>query len=282
MPPRASRLRSLLAATLAMVCVSAPLSAAAGPAGWVQVWADEFNQPQGTGPDRNKWNMEIGNGSDGWGNKELQYYTDRTNNAVVDQAGNLVLIAWREQWGNCWHGGACQYTSARMTTRGKFERAYGRFEARMKLPVGQGIWPAFWMLGNDIDTARWPNCGEIDIMENVGREPYTVHGTIHGPGYSGAQGIGASKNSPDGRRYTDGFHDFAVEWSPTDIKWFVDGQLYQQRTAADLRGNRWVFDHRFFMILNLAVGGNWPGSPDGSTVFPQHLVVDWVRVFEWR
>ncbi|MCO1577608.1 glycoside hydrolase family 16 protein [Crossiella sp. SN42] len=273
-----------LATLLAAVGVSAPaVPATAGPAAWAQVWSDEFNGPNGGGVDRNKWNFDIGNAqANGWGNNELQYYTDRTSNAATDGAGNLVITARRETHGQCWNGRACDYTSARLLTKGKFERAYGRFEARMKLPYGQGIWPAFWMLGNNFPGTRWPDCGEIDIMENIGREPTTVHGTIHGPGYSGAQGIGASKASPDGRPYSQNFHTFAIEWSPTDIKWFVDGQLFQRRTPADLGGRRWVFDHPFFMILNLAVGGNWPGNPDGSTVFPQRLTVDYVRVFEWR
>ncbi|MBP2478696.1 beta-glucanase (GH16 family) [Crossiella equi] len=280
---RRSRVTVALATLLTALSAASFLPAAsAAPAAWAQVWSDEFNGPNGGGVDRNKWNFDLGNGSGGWGNNELQSYTDRTSNAATDGAGNLVITARRETNGNCWNGRPCDYTSARLLTRGKFERAYGRFEARMKLPSGQGIWPAFWMLGNNFGSAGWPNCGEIDIMENVGKEPNTVHGTIHGPGYSGGSGIGAAKNSPDGRPYSENFHTFAIEWSPTDIKWFVDGQQYQRRTPADLGGNRWVFDHPFFMILNLAVGGNWPGNPNASTVFPQRLSVDYVRVFEWR
>jgi len=175
---------------------------------------------------------------------------------------------------NCWYG-RCEYTSARLNTAGKFTQTYGRFEARMKLPRGASMWPAFWALGQDIGSVGWPNCGEIDFMENIGREPNTVHGTLHGPGYSGAGGIGAAYNGPV---FADGFHTFTVEWRPNQIQWFVDGNHFQTRTPADLNGNRWVFDHPFFMILNLAVGGNWPGPPDGNTRFPQQLVIDYVRV----
>src|SRR6185295_12134975 len=154
-----------------------------------------------------------------------------------------------------------EHTSARLKTQGKFEQAYGRFEARLKVPRGQGLWPAFWMLGNDIGTAGWPRCGEIDVMENIGREPATVHGTIHGPGYSGAGGIGAAFILPGGAPVADDFHVFAVEWEATAIRWYVDGTLYQTRTPTDLpAGQRWAFDHPFFMVLNVAVGGGWPGS----------------------
>jgi beta-glucanase (GH16 family) len=148
----------------------------------------------------------------------------------------------------------------------------------MKLPRGQGMWPAFWMLGNDIGTVGWPNSGEIDIMENVGYEPGTVHGTIHGPGYSGSAGIGAGYTLSNGQSFSDAFHTFAVDWAPNSIKWSVDGVVYETRTPADLGSNRWVFDHPFYMILNLAVGGYWPGDPNSSTVFPQQLVVDYVHV----
>jgi beta-glucanase (GH16 family) len=217
-------------------------------------------------------------GGSGWGNNEQQYYTNSTRNAAMDGAGNLVITARRENPSNfqC-HYGTCQYTSARLLTSATFTRAYGRFEARMKLPRGQGIWPAFWMLGNDIGSAGWPNSGEIDIMENIGREPSTVHGTIHGPGYSGAGGIGAPYSI--GGAFADAFHTFSVDWSPNLIIWYVDGNEFQRRTPASLNGNRWVFDHPFFMIMNVAVGGYWPGYPDGTTMFPQSLAVDYVRVY---
>ncbi|MCG3163879.1 MAG: Beta-glucanase [Acidobacteria bacterium] len=246
---------------------------------WTLVWSDEFNGPSSSPVDEAKWVFDIGGG--GWGNNELQYYTDSVKNASVDGAGNLVITAIKNMLprkNRCWYG-QCQYSSARLKTRGKFEQAYGRFEARIRIPYSQSIWPAFWMLGNNITSAGWPACGEIDIMENIGREPATVHGTIHGPGYSGAGGIGAAYNLSSGR-FADDFHIFAIEWEPNAVRWYVDGSLYQTRTTADLpAGAAWVLDHSFFMLLNVAVGGNWPGSPDSTTVFPQKMYVDYVRVY---
>ncbi len=240
-----------------------------------QTWADEFNRPAGTPVDGSKWTSETGGG--GWGNNERQFYTTSTSNAVHDGNGNLVITARRENPADyqCYYG-RCEYTSARLVTSGKFSQAYGKYEARIKIPRGQGIWPAFWMLGQDIGQVGWPNSGEIDIMENIGREPNRVYGTVHGPGYSGGAGITGSRDI--GRPLADEFHTYGVEWSPDLIRWFLDGQEYHRITPANLGGNRWVFNKPFFMILNVAVGGNWPGYPDGSTQFPQSMVVDWVRV----
>ncbi len=269
--------RAGLAAVLCFL-LGAP---AAAQTTWTLAWSDEFNGPAGSAVDGTKWVAEIGNGSNGWGNHQREYNTNSTRNASMDGAGNLVITAIKESLGKkyrCWYG-ECQYTSARLKTQGRFEQAYGRFEARIRVPYGQGIWPAFWMLGNNIQTAGWPACGEIDIMEHIGREPYNVYGTIHGPGYSGAGGIGAPYTLTSAR-FTDDFHVFAVEWEPNQIRWYVDGQLYQTRTPADLPpGSAWVFDHPHFMILNLAVGGYWPGDPDSTTVFPQKMYVDYVRVY---
>jgi beta-glucanase (GH16 family) len=171
------------------------------------------------------------------------------------------------------------YTSARLSTEHHFSKKYGRFEARIQLPKGQGVWPAFWLLGEDFSTAGWPACGEIDIMENVGKEPATVRGTLHGPGYSGENPLTTAYALPRGR-FSDGFHVFAVEWEPEAIRFYVDGELFATKTPADLpAGSRWVFDHPFFILLNLAVGGNLPGHPDDSTVFPQRMLVDYVRVY---
>ncbi|MGH3729582.1 MAG: lectin [Micromonosporaceae bacterium] len=248
--------------------------AAVGPL----TWSDEFNAAAGTAPNSNKWKHDIG--GHGWGNNELEYYTDSTRNAAHDGNGNMVITARKENpAGYQCHYGTCEYTSARLLTAGKFDQAYGRFEARLKVPYGQGIWPAFWMLGNDIATNPWPNSGEIDIMENIGREPSTVHGTIHGPGYSGAGGIGGAYTLPNGQKFSDGFHTFTVDWAPDSITWYIDGNQFLRKTPADLGGNRWVFDHPFFMLLNVAVGGYWPGYPDGSTVFPQTMTIDYVRVY---
>ena len=196
------------------------------------------------------------------------------------QNGNLVIKVLQEKYTGA-DGVTRNYTSARLKTQGKFSQAYGRFEARIKIPRGQGIWPAFWMLGDDVDKAGWPACGEIDIMENIGKEPSLVHGTIHGPGYSGAKGIGAPDSLPANQPFADDFHVFAVEWEPNTIRFYVDDHLYATRTPADLPpGAQWVYDHPFFILLNVAVGGDWPGNPDASSTFPQTMLVDYVRVYE--
>jgi len=275
--PRTAFAAALLCATVATSTPAAgtPHQTAAPDAGIAATtFADEFNAPAGTPVDGAKWATETG---DNVNNHERQYYTTSTSNAVHDGQGNLVITARRENPGNyqCWYG-RCEYTSARLNTSGRFTQTYGHFETRLKMSRGQGMWPAFWMLGNDIGNVGWPQSGEIDIMENVGFEPSTVHGTIHGPGYSGSGGIGAGYSN--GGAFADGFHTFALDWSPGRLVWSVDGNVYQTRTPADLGGRQWVFDHPFFIILNLAVGGYWPGDPDGSTPFPNTLTVDYVRV----
>ncbi|GAA2383627.1 hydrolase [Catellatospora methionotrophica] len=260
--------------TVPATVITATPALAVGP----QTWSDEFNAAAGAPVNGSKWKFDIGGG--GWGNNELQYYTNSTSNAVHDGAGNLVITARRENPAGygCWYG-SCQYTSARLLTADRFTQTYGRFEARIKIPRGQGIWPAFWMLGSDIGTNPWPNSGEIDIMENIGKEPGTVHGSLHGPGYSGCCSLTGQYTLPGGARLADAFHTYAVDWAPDSVTWFIDGIQYSRKTRADAGSNRWVFDHPFFMLLNVAVGGNWPGNPDGSTVFPQSMVIDYVRVF---
>lgn len=244
--------------------------------GWNLVWNDEFKGPNNSPVDLTRWTPEIG--GHGWGNNELQYYTNRIDNAYQHD-GSLVIKAISEKYKGT-DTVTRDFTSARLITKNKFSQAYGRFEARIKVPYGQGIWPAFWLLGTDIDSVGWPNCGEIDVMENIGKEPSTIHGTLHGPGYSGAQGINASYTLPDNRRFADSFHTFAVEWEPNVIRFYCDDHLYKTRTPADLpQGARWVFDRPFFILLNVAVGGNWPGSPDDTTIFPQTMLVDYVRVY---
>ncbi|HCT80427.1 MAG TPA: 1,3-beta-glucanase [Micromonosporaceae bacterium] len=269
---------AVLAATT-LAAISQPAQHASADIGGL-TWADEFTGAAGTPPNSSRWAYDVGGG--GWGNNELEYYTTSTRNAALDGNGNLVITARRENPAgyNCWYG-SCQYTSARLLTAGKFTQAYGRFEARLKVPRGQGLWPAFWMLGDNIGQVGWPASGEIDIMENVGFEPNTVHGTLHGPGYSGGSGVGGAYSLPGGAAFADAFHTFTIDWAPDSITWYVDGVQYQRRTAADLRGNPWVFNRPFFMILNVAVGGNWPGSPNASTVFPQTMVLDYVRVYAW-
>jgi beta-glucanase (GH16 family) len=274
---RRLRLAGLFAAIIAGAAMipAIPATGADGPTIQATTFADEFDGPAGTRVDGSKWVTETGN--NGGNNHERQFYTNSASNASLDGQGHLVITARRENPGNfqCWYG-TCQYTSARMNTSGRFTQTYGHFETRMRLPRGQGMWPAFWMLGNNIGSVGWPQSGEIDIMENIGRTPNTAYGTIHGPGYSGAGGIGATFNTPG--PLADAFHVFAIDWSPNRIAWSVDGTVYEVRTPADLGGRQWVFDHPFFILMNLAVGGDFPGDPDGSTVFPQQLVVDYVRV----
>lgn len=232
------------------------------------VWEDNFDGPAGQRPDAARWTYDIGTD---WGNAQLEYDTDRPQNVSLDGQGRLAITARKESFGGQ------PYTSARIVTRELFERAYGRFEARIQLPSGAGMWPAFWLLGANIDEVGWPACGEIDIMEYRGQEPSTIHGSLHGPGYAGAQAVTRRFNLTQDR-FDTGFHVFAVEWTPERIDWYVDETRYQSVTPDDLPGE-WVYDHPFYIILNLAVGGNFVGPPNENTTFPQTMLVDWVRVY---
>jgi beta-glucanase (GH16 family) len=236
------------------------------------VWQDEFDGPQGQNPDSTKWAFDIGTGDNGWGNQELQYYTNRSENISLDGSGNLVITARRESFG----GRA--FTSARIKTQGLFEQTYGRFEASIKMPWGPGIWPAFWLLGSDVEIVGWPQCGEIDIMEYRGQQTNLIHGTVHGPGYSGGNSVTKSFGFEQARFDTD-FHLFVVEWGTDYIRFYVDDVLYQQIEPGDLSGP-WVFNHPFFIILNVAVGGNYVGFPTNETPFPQSMIIDYVRVYK--
>ena len=249
----------------------------AGESRWTLIWSDEFDGPDDSRPDAAKWKFDIG--GNGWGNHELEYYTNRPENSFV-RGGNLVIQALKESFTGPDHI-TRDYTSARMATQGLFEQAYGRFEARIKIPRGRGMWPAFWLLGNDIGKIGWPACGEIDIMENIGKEPSSVHGSMHGPGYSGDRAFTSTYKFPGGVHFFDDFHVFAIEWEPKAVSFFVDQELYATFTPSRLpAGMDWVFEHPFFIILNLAVGGDWPGPPDSATVFPQAMLVDYVRVYK--
>ena len=253
------------------------LSPQAAESRWTLVWSDEFNGPDGSRPDAAKWKFEVG--GNGWGNQELQYYTTRPENSFI-RGGNLVIQTLQESFTGT-DRVTRNYTSARMTTQGLFEQAYGRFEARVKIPRGQGIWPAFWLLGNDFGKVGWPACGEIDIMENIGKEPSTIHGSMHGPGYSGDFDFTSVYKLPGGVNFFDDFHVFAIEWEPGTVRFYVDQELYSTFTPSRLpAGRKWVFDHPFFIVLNVAVGGLWPGLPDSTTVFPQAMLVDYVRVYK--
>lgn len=257
------------------------------------VMSDEFDTDGAL--DTSIWSYDIGTGENGWGNSELQYYTDRSENVTV-QNGILVITANKESFNGS------SYTSARISTKGKFDQKYGRFEARIRLPWGQGIWPAFWLLGDNIDEVSWPYCGEIDILEFRGQQPTQVLGTIHGPGYSAGGSISKSYNL-ENDRFDTGFHIFGIEWGPQYINFYVDDVLYNQITPENLptgappehlcdelpeercnefkaRWNKWAFDQPFYIIMNLAVGGNFVGSPNNETVFPQTMLVDYVRVYK--
>lgn len=255
---------------LSLTAASALATAQSVP-GWNLLWADEFSQVDGTKPDSSKWGYDRG--GSGWGNNELQSYTDRIQNARIEN-GHLVIEAREE------NSDGRNFTSARLLTKGKAAWTYGRIEARIRIPKGRGIWPAFWMLGANIDSVGWPNCGEIDILENIGSLPSTLYGTLHGPGYSGANGV-SGNTVLAGAALGDDFHIYAIEWEENRIRWFLDGQPFFTLTPANLpNGSSWVFNQPQFLILNVAVGGNWPGSPDASTSFPQRMTVDYVRVYQ--
>jgi beta-glucanase (GH16 family) len=245
--------------------------------GWVLTWSDEFDQPDGSAVDPSKWNQLDAAATS---NMELEYYTGGTANAVVEN-GMLVITVRTEGASQytCSYG-PCLYTSARLNTLGKFAQQYGRFEARIQIPRGQGLWPAWWMEGSDKPMVGWPACGEIDIMENIGRTPSTDYGSMHGPGDAGAYDLTGNISLPDGGALADDFHVYAVEWDRTAVHFFLDQTEFETRVPSDLPpGQPWEFDKPFFLILNVAVGGNWPGNPNASTQFPQTMLVDYVRVY---
>jgi beta-glucanase (GH16 family) len=236
------------------------------PEGWDLVWHDEFD---GDTIDETNWTYDLGAG--GWGNGEAQYYTDRPENAHLED-GLLVIEARQERYEEAY------YTSARLKSQGLQEFQYGRIEARLKVPAGKGLWPAFWMLGSNFETVGWPDCGEIDIMEYIGREPDLIFGTLHGPGYAGASGL--SKWNRQDYAIADDFHTYAIEWDEDQITWFYEGVAYSTYTRSAVGEREWPFDQPFFIILNLAVGGQLPGPVGLDTVFPTQYLVDYVRVFQ--
>lgn len=252
-----------------------------GPVTWTLAWSDEFDGPAGAPPDPATWGYDLGDGSTsglvGWGNNELQSYTASPENAATDGEGHLVITVLRADGTERCYYGPCEYTSARLLTRGLREFEYGRIEARIKVPGAPGLWPAFWMLGNDIEQVGWPESGEIDIMEFVGRRPNEVLGTIHGPGYSGSSGFTGAIDL--GGPVADDFHTFAIDWRPGSITWRLDGEVFHEARPSDVAPNRWVFDHPFFLILNVAVGGNLGGPVAADVALPQSMVVDYVRLY---
>lgn len=234
--------------------------------GWNLFWHDEFD---GREIDSSKWVFDIGAG--GWGNGEAQYYTSRRENARIEK-GMLVIEGRQEKFEDSY------YTSARLKTQGLQAFQYGRFESRIKVPEGKGMWPAFWLLGANYDGDNWPDVGEIDIMEYIGREPDLILGTLHGPGYSGALGI--TRWNRQDYDIADDFHTYSLEWEPNEIRWYYDGELYHSIKPADIGDREWVFDNPFFIIVNLALGGQLPGPIGLDTEFPVQMYVDYVRVYQ--
>jgi beta-glucanase (GH16 family) len=269
-------------------CV-ALLSAALGcttPRAWVRVWGDEFDGAAGTRVDTTKWRYDTadgcGSGNCGWGNNEKEYYATAPENIALNGHGQLVIVGRVARAGLTCYYGPCRYTSAKITTRGKTEVAPGRVEARIKLAPGQGLWPAFWLLGMNISEVGWPASGELDIMENRGSAPRITSSAIHGPGYSGNTPFVHTRPLAPGM-YTDAFHTFAVEWDSLTVRFFVDDSVHYVVSRAEVEHfGRWAFDQHFFVILNLAVGGNFDGDPASDAIFPATMLVDYVRVYRRR
>jgi beta-glucanase (GH16 family) len=250
---------------------------------WTQVWSDEFDGAAGARVDVTKWGPDLGDGcssgSCGWGNSEKEYYTDATENVALNGQGQLAIVARPAPAGLVCYYGPCRYTSARITTRGKLSAAPGRVEARIKLPAGQGLWPAFWMLGNGFPVTPWPAAGELDIMENRGSAPGSSSSAVHGPGYSGATPFAHTHSLTSGT-FADDFHIFAVEWNAQRVMFYVDDIGHYGIARAELeRYGPSVLDRPYFIILNLAVGGNFDGDPRSESVLPATMLVDYVRVF---
>ena len=258
---------------ITVVFTNAGYDAPTSYTGYTLAWDDEFN----TGTlDPSAWTVEGGDGCPnicGWGNNELEYYTPRPENLFF-QDGKMLIEARKENYSGK------NYTSSKIVSRGKKIFKYGRVDIRAKLPRGRGIWPALWMLPQNNVYGGWPRSGEIDIMELVGHEPGKVYGTLHyGPGPGSTQ-ISRGYNLPGGATFNDEFHVFSIEWKMDQIKWYVDGILFSTVNKADVGAATWPFNEDFFFIMNLAVGGNWPGNPDASTYFPQWLIVDYIRVYQ--
>ncbi|HET9636794.1 MAG TPA: glycoside hydrolase family 16 protein [Gemmatimonadaceae bacterium] len=253
------------------------------PTEWTQIWSDEFDGPAGAAVDSSKWTNDLGdgcsNGNCGWGNNELESYSDDRSNISLNGQGQLAIVGKPvPPVLKCYYG-PCRYTSAKITTRGKFTvSATGRVEARIKLPEGQGLWPAFWLLGTTCQQVGWPDCGEIDIMESKGSLPTLSSSALHGPGYSGQTPFANWQRFSSGS-ITD-FHTYAVEWNPRSVQWFVDGMPHYQVGATDIHVfGKSVLGKSFFVILNLAIGGHFDGNPRSESIFPATMLVDYVRVF---
>lgn len=277
-----------LGASLACTSDTPPIGSTASTISWIQVWSDEFDGAAGVGVDNTKWSYDTADGCKegicGWGNDEKQYYTDSPDNVAVNGQGQLMIVARRAPPGRsltC-HYGPCRYTSAKITTRGKMLVPPGRVEARIKVPAGQGLWSAFWLLGHNHPATPWPECGELDVMENKGSQPATTVSAVHGSGYSGATPFAHAHTVGSGT-FSDDFHTFAVEWDSLHVRFFVDGTPHYEITRdAVERFGRSVLGQPFYIILNLAVGGTFDGDPQSDAIFPATMLVDYVRVYGAR
>ncbi len=276
-----SRLALAVCSSFACACSTSVVSTPTTT--WVQVWSDDFDGPAGSRVDATKWNYETADGCPqgicGWGNNEKEYYTDAADNIALNGSGQLMIVARTAPAGlNCYYG-PCRYTSGKITTRNKMLAQPGRVVARIKLPAGQGLWPAFWMLGHTSPTTPWPDCGEIDIMENKGSQPVTTSSALHGPGYSGQTPFAHAQSLTSGA-LADDFHTFAVEWDSLVVQFFVDDALHYRVTRNDIeRYGRSVLDQPYFVIINLAVGGHFDGDPQSDAILPATMLVDYVRVY---
>ena len=265
-------------------CTPSPPSTVSTSTGaWIQVWSDEFDGAAGARVDSMTWRYDTADGcaagNCGWGNNEKEYYTDAPENTVLNGQGQLLIVARQAPAGLTCYYGPCRYTSAKITTRGKVDVAPGRVTARIKLATGQGLWPAFWMLGHGVPATPWPECGELDIMENRGSDPSTTSSAVHGPGYSGNTPFAHAHALARGT-VADDFHTFTVEWDSLHIRYFVDDTVHYVVARSDVEQHgKWVFDQPFFLILNLAVGGAFDGDPASDAIFPATMLVDYVRVY---
>jgi beta-glucanase (GH16 family) len=274
-------MRKLFALSMLLACAAGSSSTVPTSGPWVQVWSDEFDGPAGGRVDTTRWRFDIGDGcasgNCGWGNNEKEYYRDAAENIAVNGHGQLQIVGRVAPPGLSCYYGPCRYTSAKITTRGKEFFSPGRVEARIRLAAGQGLWPAFWLLGKS--SRPWPDCGELDVMENRGSNPRKTSSAVHGPGYSGNTPIVHVREFKTGSA-TDAFHTYAVEWDSLHIRFLVDAVPHYTVTRHEVEAyGSWVFDQPFFLILNLAIGGHFDGDPKSDSIFPATMLVDYVRVY---
>jgi beta-glucanase (GH16 family) len=273
----------VVTALLLSACSTAAIVSTPSPITWTQVWSDEFDGAAGASIDATKWNYQTADGCKegicGWGNNEKEYYTDASDNISLNGQGQLMIVARTAPAGLTCYYGPCRYTSGKVTTRDKMLAQPGRVVARIKLPRGQGLWPAFWMLGHSYPVTPWPAAGELDVMENKGSQPSTTSSAVHGPGYSGATPFAHAHDLSSGT-LSDDFHTFAVEWDALRVRFFVDDAVHYEitRHALEQYGNS-ILDQPYFVILNLAVGGHFDGDPQSDAIFPATMLVDYVRVY---